>query len=328
MATIHLIDADPDLGRHLPPGRLEGARRELVAELWRVRRGPADVYDHAPDTVSGMGLLLLDGLVERDVVVADTVSAELLGPGDLIRRAALADSTKLLGVTINWDVLADARFAVLNERVAPALRRYPEVAAVLTDRLVERVHRLSTAQAISQLNGVDRRLLALFWHLGERWGRVSPKGLLVPLDLPHRVLAQLVGARRPTVSTALRRLDERGDLRRRDDGAWVIDRASAAEWVPPDVHRGAPRRLRVVEPADGVAPLATPLFNGASSHFRPELAAVRATTNRHLSSLREACERAAELRLRNQETLERCRLAQERMREAAERPRGTASSAG
>ena len=58
-------------------------------------------------------------------------------------------------------------------------------------------------QAISQLVRVDRRLLALFWHLAERWGRVTGDGVLVPLTLSHRMLSQLVGARRPTVSTAL-----------------------------------------------------------------------------------------------------------------------------
>jgi CRP/FNR family cyclic AMP-dependent transcriptional regulator len=288
MSAVHLIDADPDLGRHLEPGRLASARRELVADLWRVRRGPADVYSHAPATVSGMGLLLLEGLVERDVVVADTVSAELLGPGDLIRRAALADSTALLGRSIKWDVLADARFAVLDERVAHALRRYPEVAAVLTDRLVERVHRLSTAQAISQINGVERRLLALFWHLGERWGRVSTEGLVVPLDLPHRVLAQLVGARRPTVSTALRRLDARGDLRRRDDGAWVVDRGSIAEWSPRVIAPVAPRRLRLVESDGEPAMVAGPPLDGLPGRLQPELAAVRAATRERLSSLRDA----------------------------------------
>lgn len=78
------------------------------------------------------------------------------------------------------------------------------------------------AQAISQLNGVERRVLAVFWHLAERWGHVSPDGIVVPLCLPHRVVAQLVGARRPTVSTALGRLMRQGRNSRRDDGGWVL----------------------------------------------------------------------------------------------------------
>ena len=77
------------------------------------------------------------------------------------------------------------------------------------ERLTQRAQRLAVTQAISQLNRVDRRLLTLFWHLAERWGRMTPDGVLIPLTLSHRMLSQLVGARRPTVSTALAELAER-----------------------------------------------------------------------------------------------------------------------
>ena len=252
MSVIHLIDADPELGGQLSLDRMPIARRELVARVQLLLRGPCDLDAVAAMAGGGIGVLLLDGLVERDVMVADTVSAELLGPGDLIRAAAGEEDSGLLGLTVSWDVLAETRLAVLDGRFAHTLARYPEVGAILLDRLSGRAHRLATAQAICQLNGVDRRLLALFWHLAERWGRVSRDGIVIPLDLPHRVLAQLVGARRPTVSTAMRRLDERGDLRRREDGAWVMNRESAAGWEPPAARPVAARRLRLVEPDDAL----------------------------------------------------------------------------
>ena len=102
------------------------------------------------------------------------------------------------------------------------MTQYPGLAATLLDRLSERSLRLATAQAISQLTGVDRRLQALFWHPGERWGRVSGDGVIVPLALTHRILGQLVGARRPTVSSALSELAARGELVRRPDGSWLL----------------------------------------------------------------------------------------------------------
>jgi CRP/FNR family transcriptional regulator, cyclic AMP receptor protein len=305
MPALRLIEADPDLGRHLTDSRLAAARRELVAEVARFGRGPTDLQEHAPGGHPGIGLLILDGLVERDVMVADTISAELLGPGDVIRRNAYADSPPMPEVTVKWDVLADARFAVLDDRVGQSLQRYPEVNAIVLDRVLERVHRLSTAQAISQLNGVDRRLLALFWHLGERWGRVASEGLVVPLDLPHRVLAQLVGARRPTVSTAMRRLAERGELRRRDDGAWIVDRASAAQWVPQTARAVAPRRLRVVRPADVDSRVHVPAPNRRLEQLRPSMTATGENTAQRLASLREMLDRAAELQRRHVEHLRR-----------------------
>jgi CRP/FNR family cyclic AMP-dependent transcriptional regulator len=92
----------------------------------------------------------------------------------------------------------------------------------LFDRLSERSMRLATTQAISQLTRVDRRLKALFWHLAERWGRVGGEGVVIPLALTHRILGQLVGARRPTVSTALSELALRDELVRRVDGSWLL----------------------------------------------------------------------------------------------------------
>jgi hypothetical protein len=87
---------------------------------------------------------------------------------------------------------------------------------------------LAITQAISQLTRVDRRLLTLFWHLAERWGRVGTDGVVVPLALTHRTLRQLVGARRPTVSSALRELREHDELVRGRDGSWLLRGAPPA----------------------------------------------------------------------------------------------------
>jgi CRP-like cAMP-binding protein len=76
--------------------------------------------------------------------------------------------------------------------------------------------------ALSHLNRVDVRLLAFFWHLADRWGRVGPEGVIVPLRLTHRTLAQLVGAQRPSVTTALGALAGEGRVTRRDDGTWLL----------------------------------------------------------------------------------------------------------
>jgi len=46
--------------------------------------------------------------------------------------------------------------------------------------------------------------------------------VLVNLRLPHRTLAGMVGARRPSVTTALGQLIARGDIERRPDGGWIL----------------------------------------------------------------------------------------------------------
>ncbi len=77
-----------------------------------------------------------------------------------------------------------------------------------------RAHSLAITLAVSNLRRVDIRLLVLLWHLADRWGRVTPDGVVVPLKLTHETFARLVGAQRPSVTTALRQLEQEGLVRR------------------------------------------------------------------------------------------------------------------
>ncbi len=144
-------------------------------------------------------------------------------------------------------MLTRSRFALLDRRLSAELGRYPEIGAAIVDRVNERALRLALTQAISQLNRVDRRLLALFWHLAERWGRMTTDGVALPMTLSHRMLGQLVGARRPTVSTALSDLVREGELSRRDDGTWLL--TGEPVGVPePEIERVIPMRRRLLPP--------------------------------------------------------------------------------
>ena len=233
--TVQLLEADPDLGMLLSDARRADAERELVVRTYEVPTGPWDVTRLSGTSGDHVGLLILDGVLSRELVVADQVSAELLGPGDVIRPWQALNRASLLPVEAVWSVLSPVTVAALDRHFAVELARYPEITSVLLDRFGERSIRLATTQAISQLTRVDRRLRALFWHLAERWGRVSGQGVIVPLALTHRILGQLVGARRPTVSTALAELAERGELVRRPDGSWLL------QGDPPDAETLARR---------------------------------------------------------------------------------------
>jgi hypothetical protein len=219
---LPLLDLDPDLGMLVPKERREAAHRELEVEVTRLPQGPWKAAGGDEANPRHIGLLLLEGVLSREVVVSDTVSTELLGPGDVIRPWSMHDTPTLLQVVIRWNALTETHIAVLDRRLGHQLVRWPEVNAALFDRINDRAKRLAITQAISQLNRVDRRLLSLFWHLAERWGRMAPDGVAIPLTLSHRMLGQLVGARRPTVSSAIAELAARGELARRSDGTWLL----------------------------------------------------------------------------------------------------------
>jgi CRP/FNR family transcriptional regulator, cyclic AMP receptor protein len=216
--AVHLLDADPDLGALLAPERREHARRELVVPTRRLGLGEWDLARLAGSVRDQVGLLVLDGVLSREVMIGERLSVELLGPGDLVRPWRPLVPVQMLAMDAAWHVRSPVVVALLDRRCA----RYPELTSTLIERLTERTLRLATTQAISQLTGVDRRLKALLWHLAERWGRVTPDGIVVPLGLTHAFLGQLIGARRPTVSTALAELARRGEILRRADGGWLL----------------------------------------------------------------------------------------------------------
>jgi Crp-like helix-turn-helix protein len=166
------------------------------------------------------------------------------------------DESTLLRHTVRWNVLSRSRVALLDRRFGAQLVTYPEVNAALIDRVNERALRLSVTQAISQLNRVDRRLLALFWHLAERWGRMTKDGVALPMTLSHRMLGQLIGARRPTVSTALSQLTREGEVRRRDDGTWLLTGAPVG-MPEPEIERVVPMRRRLLPVAADLEPVAS-----------------------------------------------------------------------
>ena len=237
LTSIPLLDADPDLGRLLTPDRVAEARHLLVTRRHALPAGPWADPQRAHVGGAHLGLLVLDGLLAHETVMEDTVSTHLLGQGDIARPWQADDPGQLLRAERRWTVLAPAVVAVLDARLGSSLCRYPEVHAAIVDRLAEQMQRMAIAQAIGRLTGVDRRLLALFWHLAERWGRVAPQGVQVPLNLAHGVLADLVGARRPTVSTALGKLATRGELLRLPDGSWLLT------GVPVGAPRGEAARV-------------------------------------------------------------------------------------
>jgi CRP/FNR family transcriptional regulator, cyclic AMP receptor protein len=135
-----------------------------------------------------------------------------------------------------------ARLAILDRHVAVRLAVYPEIHAALLERCAWRAQRLAVLQTISHLKRVDRRVLTLLWHLAERWGRVTPDGVVVPLALSHSMVGQLVGARRPTVSTAIAELVREGAVARGDAGTWVLTGRPVGAPDPQAVRSVPPRR--------------------------------------------------------------------------------------
>jgi CRP/FNR family transcriptional regulator, cyclic AMP receptor protein len=283
-----LLDLDPDLGQFLEGARLEEARRQLLVRVRRLAPGPWNTARLTVADPGHLGLIVLDGVLAREVLASDVVSTELIGGGELLRPWLLAPDPALLRVSVRWSVLADTRLAVLDRRLAAGLGPYPEIVSLLIERMTARTQRLAVAQAISQLNRVDRRLLTLFWHLAERWGRMTPDGVAIPLTLSHRMLSQLIGARRPTVSTALGELAREGEVVRQDDGSWLLTGEPVGE--------PAARNARLIPPRRRLIAMVTDDTAHTEPQMQPSVPAtamspVLAEMAERLRRVREDCER-------------------------------------
>jgi len=237
-----VLREDPELAEAIEPDRRAQAldacvarEVEIPAGAWRGRTIPID---------GGIGLLILEGLLIHRVGIADRFGAELLGEGDVLRALQGEFESSTLVLTSDWIVLEPARVAVLDERFVRQLALFPQLAGQLFARSVQRSRQLAVNMAIVHQARVDVRLHMLLWQLAGRWGRVRSDGVLVPLRLTHAILADLVAARRPTVTSALSQLAKRGAVKPVAEG-WLLHGDAPGELRhggPLAVHREAIER--------------------------------------------------------------------------------------
>jgi CRP/FNR family cyclic AMP-dependent transcriptional regulator len=216
--VVQLFDHDPALFQHVPADQRRRDLTQLLVTsywlepgLWRLRS--------APHFGALLGLLILDGLISREVTVAGKCGLELLGPRDLIHPPWESRPASDL---VRWRVVARARLAILDDRVTKALVEIPGVLPELIGRALQRSRCLSLQLAISSIHPLPRRLHVLLWHLADRWATVDGDDAVLPMPLTHEALAKLVGAERPPVTTALAALRRQGAVSQRRGSVWIL----------------------------------------------------------------------------------------------------------
>jgi len=242
--SVHLLEADPDLVRGIDPQRVREMSQRLVARSIDIPPGAWMPERALSGGSPPIGLFVVHGLLVREARVGEHPSSELLGPGDVMRAGEDRDGDALLPCRLEWSALTHARVAVIDQALAVRAAQWPEVFACFVERAARRAERLVTMQAIGNLTRVDDRLLAMLWCLAERWGRVAPGGVLVDLRLPHRTLAGMVAARRPSVTTALGQLIARGEIERRPAGGWLLRGAPLEQRIGSEARDAEAAELR------------------------------------------------------------------------------------
>src|SRR5579875_3553471 len=109
---VRVADALPEIIENLDPSEQEQARQQLVADLVVVSTGtwtpsiPVSQPGH-------LGLLVLEGLLARDVILDRPLATELVGRSDLLRPSDRDGQDAPIPFGISWTVLQPTRLAVL-----------------------------------------------------------------------------------------------------------------------------------------------------------------------------------------------------------------------
>src|SRR4051812_2669760 len=217
-----LLELDPDLAEGLDPAREALARDHLVVRLARVEAGRWTPRVNELGASGGVGLLIVEGLAIRRVALGHRAAAELLGSCDIMRPWEDDGEHAAYPFSASFRVLESLELAVLDAAFMRRLLYFPEIVSELMGRVMRRSRRVVGYLVISQLTSVDTRLHVALWHMADRFGRVRPDGVIVPLNLTHETLGLIVGARRPSVTAAMGRLVEQGLVEPAVGAGWLL----------------------------------------------------------------------------------------------------------
>ena len=212
--TVRVLDEDLELAAAVPQRSFSEARAAAVAPLVEVQQGHWTPPSAPRDGARDFGLLLLSGLLLREIEIAGRSFVELRGPEDLLRPWDDASEITSLHARITWTAREPTRLAWLDGEFATSVCAWAEITSVLMARATRRARLLSFRLAILELRHVDLRVLLLLWHLADRWGRVGGEGVRLDLELTHDLIARMVGAHRTSVTVALKKLADQGRIAR------------------------------------------------------------------------------------------------------------------
>jgi hypothetical protein len=218
-----IIDLRSQLSDHAP--MLARAGHPLPARVVRLEPGKTELDLAGQIPRDCFGIMVIDGLMLAEAEAGRAHTAWLVGEHDLVRPSAMRE----IGLTeeTRWRALTPTQVALLDYEFGQRAAGMPLVYPVLLTLVTRTSSWLFAKSLILSSPGVEERLLLLFALLGERWGKVTPEGVLLRLPLTHAILALLCGTRRPSVTVALHALERDGLLRCSAKGVWLLQRGGS-----------------------------------------------------------------------------------------------------
>jgi hypothetical protein len=221
LGVERVLELDPELGANLSPDSRRDAELRVVAPMFELPSGPWTL-ERAVTEPGALGVLIVDGLAGAHIGTAERSFLELLGRDDLLQPWVTLGADSSTPTEVHWEILKPTRVLVLGREAATVIGEFPELIAALMTRLVQRSRRLAFQLATQGVVRVEDRLSLLLWHFADRWGRVTPEGVVVELAVTHQQLAEVAGAQRPSLTSAIGALESQGRLMRRPEHEWLL----------------------------------------------------------------------------------------------------------
>ncbi|TML92859.1 MAG: Crp/Fnr family transcriptional regulator [Actinobacteria bacterium] len=205
----------------LDPSDRRGRMSRLIAGLpEHDQRRAAVLLETCPAIDMAMdGIRGADGMAEGALLVVESgfLLVRSLRPGARRTVVALAGAGAILLPPDSHEelqALADSSLTVVTPSAHEALLRVPGVAAVVVegigDQLRERQESLAQLSIIRHVERVRYKLT----QLARTHGKVTGGGVRIDVPLTQRLLAEMIGSARETVSLALAELTQKGFVRR------------------------------------------------------------------------------------------------------------------
>jgi CRP/FNR family transcriptional regulator, cyclic AMP receptor protein len=162
--AVSLFEVAPDLTEHVDSRQAAVASSRAVAPVTTLRPGDRDPWSFIDSANDHLGLLVIDGLLTRNMTLLGRTTMELIGSGDVLRPWDDAAERPSVPMTVGWTVHLPTRVALLDERLPERVAAWPAIATALVKRSVRRapLGRLVRAQRPSitaSLHEMARRRL-------------------------------------------------------------------------------------------------------------------------------------------------------------------------
>ena len=158
----------------------------------------------------------------------DDIVFGIMDPGEVFGELALlADTGGVRTATVV--AMDDCELLVLDRReFVPFLRAHPDAAIKLLETLAERLRRISEFVEDTMFLNLPSRLAKKLLALADAYGKESPEGLWIDLEVSQEELGDFVGTTRESINKQMRAWTDQGTIRV-DHGFVVILRMEALE---------------------------------------------------------------------------------------------------